>query len=138
MKNPKLMMAFLMVPLLAMSQLAFADAFGKSMGRIFSASAFVQSPGPEPGPASAVVAEVPEGSTFLLTQYCTPGGPFGPAPFLFGSKFGPVPFEPPCTTFTPGILFEGGQVLNCYLEYALPEGSACMVTGYMRPSGHDD
>ena len=92
---------------------------------IFSASAVLEAEA-----ASTVIAEVPAGSAFLLTQFCQSAGDFGP--FLAGTSFGPVPGEGNCTTYTPGVLIAGGQALVCAARFPLPEPAGCLVTGFLR------
>jgi hypothetical protein len=128
MRNTKFATAILMGALLAASQLAFADDDDDdSRGQIFSASAFIIGTDP------VTIAEVPKRSNYVLTQYCVTGGGAGMGPLLEGTVFGLVPSPDPCTTYTPGILFEGGQALRCTAQFAPPPGFsvACMVTGYM-------
>ena len=99
---------------------------------LFSASVTIGGMGGEP---QGVLANIPAGQTFILTQFCV-GGNGGPGfnPALRGSSFGGIPSSSQggCTSYSPGVLLKGEQSISCSLTMSSFEGIPCMITGYKR------
>jgi outer membrane receptor protein involved in Fe transport len=117
---------------MALSNLALAATTASQLpdplANIFSASATITS-----GSTEVALAEIPQGQSFILTQYCRSGGGAGFGPELRGSAFGVIPSgvsEGGCTTYSPGILLRGGQSILCASAFPVFDSASCMITGY--------
>ena len=128
MKNIFITVAFLISNFLVMpTSLADNDDNVKLRGKLFSASATITA-----GQSSAVLTEVPEGKRLIVTQYCKTDF-FGPD--LFGSVLGRVPAEQnsACTTYIPGVVFDGAQSISCVSIFGPAfQDIACLINGVIR------
>ncbi|UCE87489.1 MAG: hypothetical protein JSU66_07185, partial [Deltaproteobacteria bacterium] len=84
-------------------------------GELVSRSATLTS-----GGNSVVLYVVPQGSSLIVTQGCAgplSGSTATSGPNLAGSQLGTVLLGSyqlgPCTTFVPGVRFEGGEIITC-------------------------
>lgn len=118
---------FITVAVLISNFLVVPTSLGAPPEQLFSASATITT-----GQSSAVLTEVPEGTTLIVTQFCK-SDVMGAD--LIGSVLGRVPSQQNsnCTTYIPGVVFDGAQSISCVSIFGPAfQDFACLINGVIQ------